>query len=58
MTGIVADKNGAAEPTTVSVEWTSNNTWDSTGRGEENNKFVGSDHTLMIGYLEIGRAHV
>ena len=56
MTGIVADKNGAAEPTTVSVEWTSNNTWDSTGRGEENNKFVGSDHTLMIGYLDTGGA--
>jgi hypothetical protein len=51
---IVADLNGAAVSTTVSVEWGSPNTWSSTGRGEENNGFPpgGGDRLLMTGYLD------
>jgi hypothetical protein len=41
-----------AEATTASVIWSSNGTWASTGGGEENNKFTGTDRTLMTGYLD------
>src|SRR5207248_4294444 len=34
------------------VTWNSNNTWASTGKGEENNNFVGANRTLMTGYLD------
>lgn len=54
--GIVADAKGAAQPTTVSVTWSSGNTWASTGRGEENNKFTGSNLKLTTGYLDTGNA--
>jgi hypothetical protein len=51
--GLVADLNGAAVSTTVSVEWRGPNTWSSTGRGEENNGFApGGDRLLMTGYLD------
>ncbi len=51
---IMADAAGAATPTTISVEWSSPNTWASTGRGEENNGFpAGSaDRDLLKGYLD------
>lgn len=55
-TTIVADVNGTAEPTTLSVIWNSANTWSSTGRGEENNAFTGADKALMTGYLDTGNA--
>ncbi len=55
VTGIVADKGGSADPTGVSVEYTSNNSWASMGpRGEENNRMVGADAVLMTGYLDTG----
>ena len=50
---LVGDWGGTALPTTVSVTWTSPNTWSSTGRGEENNGFApGGDRDLMTGYLD------
>ena len=43
------DSNGAA--TSASVEWTSNNTWASQGKGEDNNTAPeGNDRNLMTGY--------
>ncbi len=51
---IVADKLGTAVSTSMKVVWTSPNTWSSTGRGEENNKLVGSDLALLTGYLDTG----
>ena len=37
----------------MSVEWVSNNTWSSTGRGEDNNTAPpGNDKNLMTGYLD------
>jgi len=51
---IVADVGGAAAATPVNVEWNSNNTWASTGRGEENNRFPtnSADRVMMTGYLD------
>lgn len=51
-----ADVNSAPQTTTAKVEWVSNNTWASTGRGEENNGFSGSDWQLLKGYLDTGNA--
>jgi hypothetical protein len=52
---LTADSNGVAVATTISVEWTSPNTWSSTGRGEENNGFPpGADRTMMTGYIDTG----
>jgi hypothetical protein len=45
-----------ATNTTVTVSWVSNNTWASTGRGEENNRLVGADRALMLGYLDTANA--
>jgi hypothetical protein len=56
VTAIVADKAGVAEATSVSVSWTCNNLWSSTGRGEENNALTGADKALMTGYLDTGSA--
>jgi hypothetical protein len=54
---IVADAKGTAQNTTVTVVFASNNTWSSTGRGEENNQFVdAADKALMTGYLDTGSA--
>jgi hypothetical protein len=54
---IVAQVDGTtAETTDVSVTWASNNTWASTGAGEENNALTGADKTLMTGYLDTGNA--
>jgi hypothetical protein len=51
----LTDANGVA--TGLSIEWTSNNTWASTGIGETNgdNFAVGTpDHQLMAGYIDTG----
>ncbi len=53
---VSADVAGVAKSSTATVEWTCPNTWESTGRGEENNNFVGSDRVLMTGYLDTGGA--
>lgn len=53
-TTIVADAQGTSEATTINVVWTSNNTWGSTGLGEENNALTGADRTLFTGYLDTG----
>jgi len=51
----IVDATGAA--TGMTVSWTSNNTWASTGRGEENNAFSdGPDKALLTGYLDTGAA--
>jgi hypothetical protein len=52
LANLVRDTNGVATTTSASVNWTSGNTWSSTGRGEENNNFTGANKTLMIGYLD------
>ncbi len=55
--GLMANIAGAAIPTGVSVEWSSNNTWASTGRGEPNGdnfKPGTADAKLMGGYLDTG----
>ena len=45
------DDSGSLVP--VKVDWVSNNTWASTGRGEENNTApAGGDRNLMTGYLD------
>ena len=51
-TNLNADVNGVSSATTTSITWDSNNTWASTGRGEENNNFVGANRILMTGYLD------
>ena len=53
---LAADAAGVAKASTATVEWTCPNTWSSTGRGEENNEFTGSDRRLMTGYLDTGGA--
>ena len=51
--GLVANIGGSAGLTDVSVSWESNNTWSSTGRGEENNSAPeGDDRNMMTGYLD------
>jgi len=53
---LVADNSGASVATTAAVDWTSNNTWSTTGRGEENNGFPTNspNYKLMLGYLDTG----
>lgn len=53
---LTADNRGAAVTSTAVVYWNCNNTWSTTGRGEENNGFPtdSSDYVLMIGYLDTG----
>ena len=56
-TGSAALVDHEGEDTGATVEWTSNNTWSSTGGGEENNGFAdGGDKTLLTGYLDTGAA--
>lgn len=51
--GLLLDVNGASQASSVRVDWTSNNTWSSAGRGEENNSAPeGNDRNLMLGYLD------
>ena len=47
-----ADVGGVATPTAATVAWTSNNTWSSSGLGEENNTATGENGDLMAGYLD------
>lgn len=50
---VVAHVDGTtAQNTSVTVTWASNNTWASTGIGEENNLFTGPNKTLMTAYLD------
>jgi len=50
-----SDEGGVVNDTEVMIEWQSNNTWASTGRGEENNTAEpGNDRNLMTGYLDTG----
>ena len=50
-----ADLLGASTPTAATVTWSSNNTWSSTDRGEENNTApAGENKDLMAGYLDTG----
>ncbi|MCS1408433.1 MAG: hypothetical protein M2R45_01608 [Verrucomicrobia subdivision 3 bacterium] len=50
---LVADVGGTATNVGVTVSWTSNNTWASQGRGEDNNSAPdGNDRLLMTGYLD------
>ncbi|MCS1411684.1 MAG: hypothetical protein M2R45_04885 [Verrucomicrobia subdivision 3 bacterium] len=50
---VVADENGNSVETDATVTWASNNTWSSTGRGEENNTAPASgSRNLMAGYLD------
>jgi len=54
---LVADVGGTASKTTATAEWLgSPNTWSSTGRGEENIAFIGSDRSLMTGFLDTGNS--
>lgn len=51
--GIVADNGGKSEATSMTVQWSSANTWASTGRSENNNGFAtNANRTLMTGYLD------
>ena len=56
-TGLTEDTNGVASTSTAQVTWSATNTWCSTGRGEEENLFTGTDHTLMTGYLDQDTAY-
>ncbi|MDG2385712.1 MAG: PEP-CTERM sorting domain-containing protein [Pirellulaceae bacterium] len=50
---VFIDANGTEVGTGVEVEWASNNTWSSDGRGEANNSApAGNDRALMLGYLD------
>ena len=50
---ITMDVSGAPVGTSVEVEWMSNNTWSTDGRGEDNNNAPpGNDYNLMLGYLD------
>jgi hypothetical protein len=51
---LTADREGSVVPAGISVRWNSNNTWASTGLGEENNNFTGADRVLNTGYLDTG----
>src|SRR3712207_7311569 len=44
---LLADVSGVSTPTAATVAWTSNNTWSSTGLGEENNSATGENGDLM-----------
>jgi hypothetical protein len=57
VSGIVAESAGKATATSVTVDWTSNNTWASEGNGVgENNLLPEADGALMTGYLDSGAA--
>jgi hypothetical protein len=49
---LTLDVNGNIVASSASVTWTSNNTWSSTGLGEENNIATGENRDLMAGYLD------
>lgn len=48
-----ADESGSSAGSSATVTWESNNTWSSTGKGEENNTAdAGDSRNLMSGYLD------
>jgi Leucine-rich repeat (LRR) protein len=49
---LIGERDGNAVSTDVTVQWASVLTWASTGRGEENNGFVGPNRKLMAGYMD------
>ncbi len=50
---LIMDAHGVSMPSSAVVSWVSNNTWSSTGRGEDNNAApTGNDKNLMAGYLD------
>ncbi len=50
---IALDVGGDATASGIQVEWISNNTWSTDGRGEDNNDAPdGNDRNLMLGYLD------
>ncbi len=50
---VSADNNGSSADSSATVTWASNNTWSSTGKGEENNDApAGGDRNLLSGYLD------
>jgi hypothetical protein len=54
---LVRDTNGVASTTSAVLSWTADNTWSTVPGGtrkESNNLFVGTDRTLMTGYLDNG----
>jgi hypothetical protein len=57
-----ADVGGVLNATAASVNWTSPNTWASTGAGEENNTApAGNNRNLMTGYIDtqgVGQAGI
>jgi hypothetical protein len=51
---LVRDANGVASTSNATISWSSNNTWSSRDKGENNNNFPfhGPDFWLMSGYLD------
>jgi hypothetical protein len=50
---LIKDVTSASASSAATIEWASNNTWASTGLGEENNTApAGNDRNLMTGYLD------
>lgn len=49
---LILDLNGNVVPSSAAVTWNSNNTWSSSGLGEENNTGTGENRDLMAGYLD------
>jgi hypothetical protein len=59
-TGVTRDDKGVAATTGATVTWSSNNTWASMGRGENNNNLdggFGPNFDLMTGYLDSSNRH-
>jgi hypothetical protein len=51
---LTVDLNSGSIASTATIVWSSNNTWSSTGLGEENNTGTGNNGDLMAGYLDTG----
>lgn len=54
---LAAESAGNRVNSSATVTWSgSPNTWASTGAGEENNAFIGSDRSLLTGFLDTANA--
>ena len=53
---LTVDLNSGSLASAATIIWSSNNTWSSTGLGEENNTATGENRDLMAGYLDTGAA--